>query len=162
VFLLSLVGFVLSLLIKRFRQYIFIFAYISLTILFATGIVAGLKHYSSIDCPWALSIFNGTHPYFHLFSDRAGVLTHGGCSPGGHSSGGFSLLLFYFLFRDYNKRYAYSALGFAILVGSIFSFGQWVRGAHFVSHDLSSAIICWVVALLLYKFFVQSRMNKLF
>lgn len=160
IFLLSLIAFVLCLFIKQIRPYLFIFVYAVLTILLSTGIVAGLKHYSTIDCPWDLAVFNGTNPYFHLFAERTGPLTNGGCFPGGHSSGGFSLLLFYFLLRDYNKRYAYIALGSVILLGSIFSLGQWVRGAHFVSHDLSSAIICWFVALLLYKIIVQSRMIK--
>ncbi|VAW91677.1 hypothetical protein MNBD_GAMMA23-1619 [hydrothermal vent metagenome] len=159
VLLSSLTGLVLSLFIKHFRAYLFMFVYIVLTILFSTGIVAVLKHYSDLDCPWALNIFNGTQPYFHLFSGMSNPLSHGGCFPGGHSSGGFSLLLFYFLLRDYNKRYAYMALGVSIFIGSVFSLGQWVRGAHFVSHDLSSAMICWFVALLLYKMMLQSRMQ---
>jgi len=159
IFLLSLSGFALSLFIQRVRPYLFIFAYTGLTILFSTGIVAGLKYFSNIDCPWDLSFFNGIHPYFNLFSDKSGKLIDGSCFPGGHSSGGFSMLLFYFLFRDYNKRYAYIALGVGIFIGGVFSLGQWVRGAHFVTHDLWSAIICWFVALLLYKIILQSKMK---
>ncbi len=161
VLLLSLVGLSLSLFIQRIRPYLFIFVYVFLTILFSTGIVAGLKHFSNIDCPWDLSFFNGTQPYFHLFSDTSGKLINGRCFPGGHSSGGFSMLLFYFLLRDYKKRYAYIVLGVGIVIGGTFSFGQWLRGAHFVTHDLWSAMICWFVALLLYKIIVQSRIKNL-
>ncbi len=159
--LLSLVGFVISLFPNRFRPYLFVFLYITLTILFSTGIVAALKHFSNIDCPWDLSLYNGTDPYFHLFSDKSTKLTTGRCFPGGHSSGGFSLLLFYFLFRDYNKRYAYIGLALAILIGLVFSFGQWSRGAHFVTHDLWSAMICWFVALSLYKIVLKPGMRSL-
>ncbi len=147
---------ILSFFSHKIRKYNVALFYILTTILLATGTVAGLKHLTNVDCPWDLTVFNGSQPYFHIFADKSAKLIKGGCFPGGHSSGGFSLLLFYFLLRDYNKRYAYIALGLTICIGSLFGFGQWVRGAHFVSHDITSAMISWFSALILYKLFYQS------
>lgn len=157
IMLCALLGLISSLFMSGLRPYRFALFYVIAVILLSTGVVSEVKHLTNIDCPWDLSLFNGTQPYFHIFADKSDKLVKGSCFPGGHSSGGFSLLLFYFLLRDYNRRYAYIALGTAIFVGSVFGFGQWVRGAHFVSHDLWSAMIAWFSALFLYKLFYQSR-----
>ena len=44
-------------------------------------------------------------------------------------------------------------LAAAIAVGITFSIGQEARGAHFLSHDLTSAAIVWFVQLGLYSVF---------
>jgi len=160
IFIAALLALGLSFFVQRMKKYRFIFVYIVLTILLATGIVALLKEYSNIDCPWDLSLFNGTRPYYNIFSDKPDNLAVGKCFPGGHSSGGFSLLFLYFLFLDYKKSYAYTGLFIGLTIGTIFGYGQLVRGAHFVSHDMTSAMICWLVALFLYKLFVHSRMKR--
>lgn len=161
VFLVSLLSLVSSLLMPSKRQYSFIFLYAVLVILFSTGIVALIKHYTNINCPWDTNLFNGEHPYFNLFSHKMDKPVNGRCFPGGHSSGGFSLLLFYFMFRDINKRYAKILLVTAVSVGFVFGLGQWARGAHFVSHDMWSAMICWLVSLTLYRAFYKERIVKL-
>jgi len=160
IFILSLLGLGLSFSFKRLEDLRCIFVYIILTILLATGVVTLLKQYSNIDCPWDLSLFSGTRPYYDIFSDKPDNLAVGKCFPGGHSSGGFSLLFLYFLFLDYKKSYAYIGLFIGLTMGAIFGFGQLVRGAHFVSHDMTSAMICWLIALLLYKSFLHSRMKR--
>ncbi len=55
----------------------------------------------------------------------------------------------YFVFRRKNRRLAYVGLTVGLLFGSIFTFGQLVRGAHFLSHNLWSAGVCWGIELLL-------------
>jgi membrane-associated PAP2 superfamily phosphatase len=57
---------------------------------------------------------------------------------------------FYFLLRDRSRRVARWALASAIAIGVAFSIGQEARGAHFLSHDLTSAAIVWFVQLALY------------
>lgn len=160
IFIASLLGFGLSFFVKRFETFRFVCAYIAMTIFIATVIVALLKQYSNVDCPWDLQFFNGVKPYYHIFSHKPSNFVAGKCYPGGHSSGGFSLLLLYFLFLDYKKSYAYMGLGIGLTMGAIFGFGQLVRGAHFVSHDMTSAMICWLIALVLYKIFMYSRMER--
>ena len=159
--ILALSGLIASFFIDFFRQYRITFTYTLLCIILSTVLVAAGKKYTNIDCPWDMDIYSGTRPYISIFGDKPDNLEPGRCFPGGHSSGGFSLLLLYFLFRDKNKKIALTGLGFALALGSTFALGQWARGAHFISHDIWSAFIAWYVALCLYRFLLlPSRSRK--
>jgi membrane-associated PAP2 superfamily phosphatase len=115
-----------------------------------TACVGLLKQVTNVDCPWDLADFGGTRPYVALFANRPDTLPHAACFPGAHSSSGFSLLAFYFALRDRIPRLARIALVAGVVIGVVFSFGQQARGAHFLSHDLTSAAIAWAVLLALY------------
>jgi membrane-associated PAP2 superfamily phosphatase len=41
-------------------------------------------------------------------------------------------------------------LGFALGLGGVFGLAQQLRGAHFLSHDVWTLMICWLIALALY------------
>ena len=158
--LVSLLGFSLSWSSRYLRPYRRACGYALLCILLSTGLVFFGKKYSNVDCPWDLAMYNGNRPYVHIFSDKPDNIDRGRCFPGGHSSGAFSLLFLYFLFRDKNRRRAIAGLGFALLLGSLYAYGQWVRGAHFISHDIWSAFIAWFVALGVYRFVFRGRLWK--
>ena len=113
-------------------------------------VVGLLKTVTNVDCPWDLAGFGGDRPYVALFADRPDSLPRAQCFPGAHSSSGFALVCFYFVFRDRSRRAARWALLAAGLVWAVFSLGQQARGAHFLSHDLASLAIVWYVQLLLY------------
>jgi membrane-associated PAP2 superfamily phosphatase len=113
-------------------------------------VVGLLKTVTNVDCPWDLAEFGGDRPYVGLFADRTDSLSRAQCFPGAHSSSGFALVCFYFVFRDRSRRAARWALLAACLVWAVFSLGQQARGAHFLSHDLASLAIVWFVQLLLY------------
>jgi membrane-associated PAP2 superfamily phosphatase len=49
------------------------------------------------------------------------------------------------------------ALAAGLAVGVLFAFGQEARGAHFLSHDLTSAILVWYVQLGLYLRYAASE-----
>ena len=132
--------------------------FVVLTIGLATGTVAVLKRDTVVGCPWDLRLFGGERPYVRLFDQPPAGLERGGCFPGGHSSGGFSLLAFYFVLRERHRRRAWAALGVGLCTGLVFAFGQWARGAHFLSHDVWSAFICWYVALGLYALVFRGRL----
>jgi membrane-associated PAP2 superfamily phosphatase len=123
--------------------------------LLATLIVGGLKAVTNVDCPWDLAGFGGHNDYFALFADRPDALKRAQCFPGAHASSGFALFCFYFVFRDRSRRLARWMLAAAITVGIAFSIGQEARGAHFLSHDLTSAAIVWFVQLGLYAWFIR-------
>jgi membrane-associated PAP2 superfamily phosphatase len=129
--------------------------YIVLSMLLAILIVGGLKTVTNVDCPWNLSGFGGHNPYFALFADRPDVLKRAQCFPGAHAASGFALFCFYFAFRDDSRRLARWMLAAAIAVGIAFSIGQEARGAHFLSHDFTSAAIVWFVQLGLYAWFLR-------
>ena len=102
-----------------------------------------LKLLTDVDCPWDLEGFGGTHPYVTLFADRPDYLHAARCFPGAHSSSGFALLAFYFVLRGGTPQWSRVAFLFAAAVGVVFSVGQQARGAHFLSHDLTSAALAW-------------------
>lgn len=136
--------------------------YMVLAIALTTGLVGFLKHETNIDCPWSLQEFGGRNPYVSLFEHRPERLPSAACFPGAHSSSGFALMGCYFLLRDRRRRAARWALSGAILLGLVFAFGQEARGAHFLSHDLTSAAIAWYVSLALYCVALRPRGAKTF
>jgi membrane-associated PAP2 superfamily phosphatase len=117
--------------------------FVALAMVLSVLIVGGLKALTNVDCPWDLAGFGGHNPYVALFADRPDALLRAQCFPGAHSSSGFSLACFYFVFLDRSRRWARWALAGAIAVGVAFAIGQEARGAHFLSHDLTSAAIVW-------------------
>lgn len=131
--------------------------YVFLAMVLSVGIVGILKTVTNVDCPWDLAEFGGTRPYVALFAHRPADLPHAECFPGSHSASGFALVAFYFILRDRARIAARWALLAACLVGMVFSFAQEARGAHFLSHDLSSVIIIWSVQLALYAALLKPR-----
>jgi membrane-associated PAP2 superfamily phosphatase len=124
--------------------------YVILAIGLATALIGGLKEITQVHCPWELQGFGGTALYSTLFGARVTQLTPGQCFPGAHSGSGFALFALYFALRNYDARWARRGLLAALLVGCSFAFAQEARGAHFVSHDLWSAMIAWCMSLGLY------------
>lgn len=116
----------------------------------STLLVGTLKQVTNVDCPWDLAGFGGSRPYLHLFADRPDCLPHAACFPGAHSASGFALIAFYFAFRDRNRRAARWGAALGLATGIAFSIAQEARGAHFLSHDLTSAFLAWCVSLILY------------
>jgi membrane-associated PAP2 superfamily phosphatase len=147
---MALVLWALSFTSARLRDWRRPAGFVLLAMLLSTGIVGGLKAITNVDCPWDLSGFGGHEPYVALFGDRPDALARAQCFPGAHSSSGFALMCFYFLLRDHSRRLARWALAGAIAIGVAFSIGQEARGAHFLTHDLTSAAIVWFVQLALY------------
>ena len=149
----ALAWWALSFAVARLRPWRRSAGFVLLSMLLSTLIVGGLKTVTNVDCPWDLAGFGGTSPYVALFADRPDTLPHAQCFPGAHSSSGFAIFCFYFVFRDRSRRVAHWMLAAGIAVGVAFSIGQEARGAHFLSHDLTSAAIVWFVQLGLYSWY---------
>lgn len=131
--------------------------FLCLAMLLGIGTVATAKLFTNVDCPWSLEIFGEDRPYIHLFADRPDTLPETQCFPAGHASAGFSLMSLYFVFLEYNAQWAKRGLFIGIILGSIFGLGQQIRGAHFFSHDVWSAVICWFASLFCYTAFFKGR-----
>lgn len=97
-------------------------------------------------CPWDLILFGGVAEYFRFFDSIPANPGPGRCVPSGHASAGFAWLAAYVAMRHVNRYAAQVALGFVVLFGTLASVTQIVRGAHFLSHVLLTAWICFVVA----------------
>lgn len=133
--------------------------YLCLSIALGAGTVNLGKALTNVDCPWSLRRYGGDRPYVHVFADRPDSLPRGHCFPGGHSSGAFALLSLYFLALGCRWRRPWLALLPGIVLGVTYAADQWGRGAHFPSHDLWSAAICWGIAAFLFRFAFRGRIS---
>lgn len=119
-----------------------------------------LKRFSATSCPWDLAEFGGTVPYVpHWITG----LTDGGpghCFPSGHAVAAFAFLGVYFLWRPHRPRVARAVLVLVLGAGLAFGWAQWARGAHFVSHILWSAWLCWVIAALVARLQTASSVTQ--
>lgn len=108
-----------------------------------------LRATSMHSCPWDINEFGGQAQWFPLFSVMDKISGPGHCWPGGHASGGFSLLAAYFAFRECKPQFARAFLVFSLLLGTVMSVVQMTRGAHFLSHNLWSLWMAWAACFLI-------------
>lgn len=108
--------------------------------------VAGLKQISPAECPWSLQEFGGAQVYKHALAPLPAGAHAGHCAPGAHSSGALSLLGVFVVLRRFRHRAAVPALLGVVALSLSFALCQWARGAHFVSHDMWTAVIAWTAA----------------
>lgn len=117
-------------------------------ILLCVVAVPALKRSSLTSCPWDLAEFGGVAQHV---SHWAWTLADGGpgrCFPSGHAVAAFAFFGQYFLWRDHVPRRASAWLITVLLVGTAYGGAQLVRGAHYPSHTLWSAWLCWLISVL--------------
>jgi membrane-associated PAP2 superfamily phosphatase len=133
-------------------------AYFVIAAALSTGIVGALKTLTNVDCPWDLSEFGGSFPFISLFEDRPDALRYGQCFPAAHASSGYALVALYFALRERSASLARLGLACGVTTGLIFGIAQQSRGAHFLSHDLWSAFVVWIMSLSIYAFAFRARL----
>jgi membrane-associated PAP2 superfamily phosphatase len=148
---LAIVGFLLSLLPTRLRQYRRPLGYLVLAMALCTSLVTPLKALTNVPCPWSLQQYGGDQLHTALLSERPSGAKPGRCWPGGHASAGFSLLALFFMLRDRRPRAARGALILALSLGLVFSLGRTMQGAHFMSHNLWTLLFDWCISLSCYR-----------
>ena len=111
--------------------------------LLALAMVSTAKHFSHTSCPWELTSFGGNIPYVPHWV--LGLADGGGgrCFPAGHASTGFAFLGGFFALRRQHPVLARQWLVGALTAGFALGLAQQVRGAHFMSHTLWTAWLCW-------------------
>ncbi|QPF71822.1 phosphatase PAP2 family protein [Roseateles sp. DAIF2] len=113
----------------------------------AVLVVSLLKGASSTSCPWDLQQFGGVARYVpHWLGFWRGDGGGGHCFPAGHASAGFAFVGGYFAFRGVAPAIARRWLCAALAAGLLLGLSQQLRGAHFMSHTLWSALLCWLSA----------------
>lgn len=119
--------------------------------LMAVLLVPSIKRASTTSCPWDLAEFGGLARYVPHW--QLGVFDGGPghCFPSGHAAAGFAFFSLYLLWRGHRPRLARGLLAGVLLVGALFGWAQMVRGAHYPSHSLWSAWLCWVVVWLVHR-----------
>lgn len=116
------------------------------TALLAVLAISSIKALSRTSCPWDLAAFGRAAQYVSHWALGATDGGSGRCFPAGHASAGFAFLGGYFVFADSDRRTARLWLLAALAAGLVFGLAQQVRGAHFMSHTLWTAMVCWCVA----------------
>ncbi|NNH77616.1 phosphatase PAP2 family protein [Acinetobacter sp. ANC 5380] len=132
--------------IEKLRPVRWSYGYFFCMVILSTSIIGLLKSQSAHACPW-----NSTIPtsqgFFWDFS-----ASKGHCFPGGHASTGFALMTGYAVFRQSDKKRAYFFLVSGCILGFAMGWAQMMRGAHFLSHNLWTAWIIWLVNVVFYLF----------
>jgi membrane-associated PAP2 superfamily phosphatase len=118
---------------------------LALGVLASVVAVSVVKSGSRTSCPWDLAEFGGTAR--HVSHWVRGVLDGGPgrCFPAGHASAAFAYVSGWFVLRRTLPRAAWTWLAVAVALGLVLGLAQQWRGAHYLSHTLWTAWICWTV-----------------
>ena len=128
-------------------------AYLAVASIASAAAVALARSFSAHSCPWDLAAFGGRFEFYPIFGARPAASGPGRCLPSGHAATGFMWIAAVYALRRLpggarrvRARYVAAAV---VAFGLVASATQLVRGAHFASHVLWTAAICWTVALVL-------------
>jgi membrane-associated PAP2 superfamily phosphatase len=144
---LAAIGFAASFRVQRLQTWRRELGCLVLSMALATGFVTPVKVLTGVQCPWSLTQFGGKETYSELLSPRPATSKPGLCWPGGHATTGFTLFALFFIFRDRKPRLAKAGLVLAFTLGTVFSVGRMLQGAHFLSHNVWTAVFCWLICL---------------
>lgn len=113
-----------------------------------------IKRLSATSCPWSLAEFGGGVVQYVPHWVR-GVTDGGpgGCFPSGHVSTAFAFLAAWFVLRETAPSAARRWLAVTLAAGVVLGAVQVARGAHYPSHPVWTAWICWVVCALAFHIF---------
>jgi len=122
-----------------------------LTVVLSIALVSFLKRFFNADCPWDLIRYGGEKPFYSLFDYPENMLPSKHCFPASHASVGYSWLALFFFFKVKNYQHKFKVLFGVLFIGISFGIAQQIRGAHFISHDVWSLIVCLLTAILIYS-----------
>jgi membrane-associated PAP2 superfamily phosphatase len=108
--------------------------------------VPALKRFSLTSCPWDQAEFGGTARYVSHWQFGLADGGPGHCFPSGHAVAAFGFFGLYFMWRDHDPRRAHAWLRVVVVAGLAFGAAQLLRGAHYPSHTLWSAWLCWTIS----------------
>ncbi|WP_447652307.1 phosphatase PAP2 family protein [Pseudomonas abietaniphila] len=131
----------LRFLTRHRRDLLFVVVAFSVT----TGFIHYFKSHTSVFCPVETTLYGGIEQkreWFENFSllHEAGK---GRCWPGGHASGGFTMLALYFVALRYRWRHAKAVLFFTMTLGFVYGTTRIFQGWHFMSHTPWAGVIVW-------------------
>lgn len=115
------------------------------------AVVSFLKQTTGVFCPNNTVVLGGTEP---VTSPVFGLtLRPGKCWPGGAAGSGFCLFALFFALRGIAPRLSRANLILALALGSISGFERMTSGLHFISHNIVSLLVDWLICAALYRLF---------
>jgi membrane-associated PAP2 superfamily phosphatase len=110
-----------------------------------SGLVSWLKHQMPHACPWDVTRYGGTSDWFPAFAAHTPQM-NGHCFPAGHASSGLWLSALCLCWLPQHPRKALLVAVAGLAAGFALGWCQQLRGAHFLSHTLTSL---WLMCALL-------------
>ncbi len=120
------------------------------TLALAPLTIATLKATTNVHTPSEIRRYGGKAPYVRVceaYPEGDHPKKRGRGFPAGHASGGFALLALAGMARTNRGRLI--GMGIGLAVGTWMGGYQMLKGAHYLSHTLITAILCWIIFLLL-------------
>lgn len=127
------------------------FLYVVFAFSLSTGVIHYLKGHTSVYCPVETTQYAGKierKEWFQNF-DLLKVAGDGRCWPGGHASGGFTMLALYFVARRYRWRHSKALMYGALALGFVYGTTRVLQGWHYMSHTFWAGIFVWLSCLLM-------------
>jgi membrane-associated PAP2 superfamily phosphatase len=118
------------------------------TLATAPALVATSKATTNVFTPDAIRRYGGYAPYVKVlesYPDNDRPKRRGRGFPAGHASGGFALMALAGLAGTRRGRRIGLSIGLG--VGSMMGTYQMLKGVHYLSHTLITALVCWIVFL---------------
>jgi len=141
----------------RWRRWSRSLGYLAVAMSLSSALVVSLKDVTGVHCPWDLREFGGVHTYVHVGARKRNDEPRGRCWPAGHAATGFSLLALFFVLRDRRPQLARRVLAAVIVFGSLLALARMSQGAHFLSHNVATGLIAWLVCLICDRLLLYRR-----
>jgi membrane-associated PAP2 superfamily phosphatase len=140
-----------------YKEKIFELTFLFVAVLISVLLIKYLKSITTLPCPWNLKIYGGSREFqtFSTLFDYEHRIGH--CFPAGHASAGYGFLALYFAKSLFNKpQLKYLLPG--LILGVLYGLTQQFRGAHFLSHDLATILLClWIPWCLSFIIFIYNK-----
>lgn len=111
-------------------------------------LIGEAKARTNLFCPYEITRYGGDVPYvklFERFPEDQRPKRRGVCFPAGHASGGFALMALAGLATTRRGRLRGLAVGLG--AGTWMGVYQMLKGAHYLSHTLITALLMWLLFL---------------
>lgn len=124
--------------------------FVAIASLIITTLVAVLKHFSALHCPWDVARYGGFAPFLRLFDTVPSNIQPGNCFPAGHATVGLWLAAFCVFWLPHKPKTALAVFFSGLSVGFALGWVQQMRGAHFLFHTLwSTWLAAFVIVIML-------------
>ncbi len=145
----------------RFLQWRMKFLYLFLCLAIIPATISSMKSVTNTYCPWDITRYGGDQPYVKAIESYPQGFTQKSkaeCFPSGHASGGFALFALCFIARKRKTFLVFMLL--ALAFGWTMGLYQMLKGAHYLTHNLATMFLSWIMCMTIYLPFANSISNR--